>query len=60
MVTPPDETTADPYAVIAALRQQLAELRWRPGTYEELNGFWHADREGGTPARRPSATERNT
>jgi GAF domain-containing protein len=25
MVTPPDETTADPYAVIAALRQQLAE-----------------------------------
>jgi hypothetical protein len=24
MVTPPDETTADPYAVIAALRQQLA------------------------------------
>jgi hypothetical protein len=25
MVTPPDETTADPYAVIAALSQQLAE-----------------------------------
>jgi GAF domain-containing protein/nitrogen-specific signal transduction histidine kinase len=25
MVTPPDETTADPYAVIAALRQQLAQ-----------------------------------
>jgi signal transduction histidine kinase/putative methionine-R-sulfoxide reductase with GAF domain len=25
MVTPPDETTADPYAVIATLRQQLAE-----------------------------------
>src|SRR6516164_7961791 len=25
MVTPPDETTADPYAVIAGLRQQLAE-----------------------------------
>ena len=25
MVTPPDETTADPYAVIAALRQQLVE-----------------------------------
>src|SRR5215469_14077254 len=25
MVTPPDETTADPYAVIEALRQQLAE-----------------------------------
>src|SRR5215469_189211 len=25
MVTPPDETTADPYAVIAALRQQLTE-----------------------------------
>jgi GAF domain-containing protein len=25
MVTPPDETTTDPYAVIAALRQQLAE-----------------------------------
>ena len=25
MVAPPDETTADPYAVIAALRQQLAE-----------------------------------
>ena len=24
MVTPPDETTADPYAVIAALRQRLA------------------------------------
>jgi hypothetical protein len=25
MVTSPDETTADPYAVIATLRQQLAE-----------------------------------
>jgi GAF domain-containing protein len=25
MITPPDEATADPYAVIAALRQQLAE-----------------------------------
>jgi len=25
MVTPPDEPTADPYAVIATLRQQLAE-----------------------------------
>src|SRR5262245_17817865 len=25
MVTPPDEPTADPYAVIAALRQQLVE-----------------------------------
>ena len=25
MVAPPNETTADPYAVIAALRQQLAE-----------------------------------
>src|SRR5215471_6269503 len=25
MVTPPDETTADPYAVIATLRQQLGE-----------------------------------
>ena len=25
MVTPPDETTADPYAAIAAMRQQLAE-----------------------------------
>jgi hypothetical protein len=25
MITPPDETTADPYAVIATLRQQLAE-----------------------------------
>jgi GAF domain-containing protein len=25
MVTPPDETTADPYAVIATLRKQLAE-----------------------------------
>src|SRR5262249_1669117 len=25
MVTPPDETAADPYAVIAALREQLTE-----------------------------------